>query len=288
MKKILKITIIVYIMIFTNTISYASINLYEAEEYIVKIQNINEQIEEINLITYEECLISETGSNYTDSIENVSLYGEDEIPSVTGYDTENFFIKQTIKYNYLYGEAAKNPEKASSSGFEGSYVGKELKSFNYATDKKFKNENEFQKECKEAKDHTFICVRSITYTAYRISYVKEFDISSIKYGNFTYKHENFSNLKIGLRMKNINQEYRIFVSEENDMWMTRSSWESNRDKEKIVVFDYITGNYKTNANKPLENALRDISNIIVYFLICFAIAILIVIFEKKTKNKTRK
>lgn len=284
MKKVLKIILIVSIMIFINASSFASINLYDAEEYIIKIQNINEQIEEINLVNYEECPISETGVDYTDSIEKVSLYGDDEIPLVTGYNTENYFIKQTVIYNYLYGEAARNIEKVSSSGSEKRSIGKELKSMRFATDKKFKNEKEFQKECKEAKDYTFICVRSITYTAYRITSIKELEISSIKNGNFTYKHDDLSNLKIGLRIKDVNQEYKLFISEENNMSMTRAGGESNRDKEKIVIFDYIIGNYKTNANKPLENTRTDKCEGITFILICFVIAVLIVKFEKKRKK----
>lgn len=285
MKKIVKVVLIISIMIFIHISSYASTALYEADEYIIKIQNIDEPIEEICLVNVEECSIDETGTTYTDSIEEVSLYGQDEIPLVTGYDSENYYIKQTVIYNYLYGDAAQNPEITTKTGHSQSGIRKNVVSISYATDKKFKNKKEFQKECKDAKDYNFICMRSITYTAYRILKSKELDVSTIKNDNFTYKHDDLSNLKIGLRTKSITQEYKTFISDEYDMWMSRSGGETNRDKEKIVIFDYVMGNYKTNTNKPLENSFTNRWYGIIYFSICFIIAILIVKLDKIIKSK---
>ncbi len=285
MKKILKTILILSFIICVNISSYAAILLYDADEYIIKVQNIDDQIEEIRLLNYEECSLPEIGVDYTDTVEEVSLYGEDELPIVTGYDTENYFIKQTVIYDYVYGDAARNPKIRTILGQSMSGTGKNLKSMNFSVDQKFKNEKEFKKECKEAKYYEFRCMRSIVYTAYKISDVKKLDISNIKDGNYTYKHDDLSNLKIGIKIKNINQEEKIFISDENDLGMRRPvNYKEEPDREKIILFDYITGSCRTNTEKPFE---KKGDSGIVYLLICFVIAILVVKIEKKIKNKNK-
>ena len=60
--------------------------------------------------------MNDTGWNYTTNLEIVPLFGENIIDHLDKHDTENYYIKQNIRYNYLAGRAAKDIEHTVSWG----------------------------------------------------------------------------------------------------------------------------------------------------------------------------
>jgi hypothetical protein len=99
MKRILKILSFICILISITSYAYASYTTYEAEEYILKIENINEELERIDLVNFEECNSEETGGNYTTTFEVIPLFGEESI---------DFLDKQLNKTGKKFSEDQKN------------------------------------------------------------------------------------------------------------------------------------------------------------------------------------
>lgn len=307
MKKTLKILSLFCIFISIVCYAYASYTTYEAEEYILKLENINEEIEKIDLVSFEECDMEETGGNYTTTFEVVPLFGEESIDFLDKHDTENYYIKQIIRYNYLAGRAAKDIEHTVLSGKYVEEGNGTFGTFDWARTERFKNENEFYYYCnitnenkiyelyKADKENTFICVKTTTYKSYKLTPIKEINLSDMKNNTLTYNHDDFSNLKIGFRVKNKNGEYKTFKSNENYTTMTRYGSNPIIDKEKIIIFDYEAGTYKSNSQHsfkvPIKTGSQWVSFIftisILLLVVIISFIILNIISKKKKLNKNK-
>lgn len=291
MRKILKILLIICILLSIDTYAYAMIYSYEAKEYIIKIKNINEKIEKIDLVNFEKCDLEETGCNYTTNFEVVSLFDKDDIKPLDNYDTENYYIKPIIRYNYLSGKAADDIEHTVVSGKYTEFEEEKLITFDLACTEKFNNVQELYTHCEGAEENEFICVKTTTYESYKLTPIKEISISDIKSNKLVYKHDDLSNLDIGIRVKNENGEYKTFISYENSMVMRRYGGKPIiEDKEKIIIFDYLTGTYKSNSTYsfyvPNHYQLINILGItIVLLVIVMALFILKIILKRKKANK---
>lgn len=292
MKKIVNILSIICMLFSINYYVYASVEFYEAEEYIIKINNINEEIGRIDLVSFEECDMEETGYNYTTNFEVVSLFGEDSIEHLNKHDTEKYYIKQTVRYNYLAGKAAKDIEHTVVSGKYTEVEDGKLITFDFARNERFKSENEFYDYYKA--DEEFICVKTTTYKSYKLTPIKEISLSNIKNNTLTYNHDDYSNLKIGIRIKNEKQEYKTFISNDNGMTMTRYGGNPIIDKEKITIFDYSTVTYKDNAEYSFKAPFKISSQLVnfiviisILLVIIIALFILNIIFKKKRLNKNK-
>ena len=309
MKKTLKILSLIGIFISIAYYAYADDILlstsYEAEEYIIKIENINEEIERIDLVNFEECDMEETGWNYTTNIEIVPLFGENIIDHLDKHDTENYYIKQNVRYNYLAGRAAKDIEHTVSWGKYIEEGDGAFGTFDWAKTERFESENEFYDYCnltgenkiyelyKSDKENTFICVKTTNYTPYKLTPIKEIGLSNIENNTLTYSHDDFSNLKIGIRIKNTNGEYKTFISWDGSMIMNRYGGNPIIDKEKITIFDYKTVTYEDNSqysfNLPIKHTNQWIPTLILIAIILFVIVvtllILNIILKKKKLNK---
>lgn len=282
-----KILLIICILISTTNSAYAMIHSWKAEDYVIKINNINEKIEKIDLVSFEECNLEETGGNYTTTFEIVPLFGEESIDFLNKHDTENYYIKQIIRYNYLSGKAAQDIEHTVLSGKYDEYNKGKLITYDLARNEKFSNALEFYQYCSVAKYNDFICVKTTTYKSYKLTPIKKINISDIKLNKLKYKHDDLSNLKIGIRVKNENGEYKTFISNENSMWMRRPGGKPIiEEKQKIIDFDYSTGKYKTNAYESfLSPSNTMLIQILIVTIILFAIVITLIIFNIILKNK---
>ena len=295
MKRTIKILSFICILISIASYAYASYTTYEAEEYILKIENINEELERIDLVNFEECNSEETGGNYTTTFEVVPLFGEESIDFLDKHDTENYYIKQIIRYNYLAGKATQDIEHTVLSGKYDEYNEGKLITYDLARNEKFSNDLEFYQYCSAAKDNDFICVKTTTYKSYKLTPIKEISLSNIKNNKLTYNHDDFSNLNIGLRLKNKNGEYKTFKSNENYMTMTRYGSNPIIDKEKIIIFDYEAGTYKSNSQYsfkvPIKTGSQWVSFIftisILLLVIIISFIILNIISKKKKLNKNK-
>lgn len=304
MKKILKSLLIICALFSINSYVYASYLSYDAEEYIMKINNINEKIERIDLVSFEECDMEETGWNYTTNFEVVPLFGEDTIKHLDKHDTENYYIKQRVRYNYLAGKAAQDIEHTVLSGKYSEIEDGKLITFDFARNERFKSENEFYDYCNVTYDNEFygyykadeefICVKTTTYyKSYKLTPIKEISLSNIENNTLTYNHDDYSNLKIGIRMKNENGEYKTFISNDNSMLMIRYGGNPIKDKEKITIFDYSTGTYEDNSEYsfkfPIKTGEQWLATMIVVsiilLIIVIALIILNIILKKKKMNK---
>ena len=313
MKNIVNILLIICILISISIASYAyvddilSYTSYEAEEYIIKIEDINEEIERIDLVSFEECDIEETGYNYTTNFEIVPLFGENIISHLDKHDTENYYIKQNVRYNYLAGRAAKDIEHTVSGGKYFEEGNGTFGTLDLAITERFKSEKDFYDYCnltyenniyelyKADKENTFICVKTTSYTPYKLTPIKEISLSNIKNNTLTYNHDDFSNLKIGIRIKNTNGEYKTFISWDGSMIMNRYGGNPIIDKEKITIFDYKTVTYEDNSQHsfklPIKNTNQWIPTLIliaiILFVIIIALIILNIILKKKKLNKNK-
>lgn len=290
MKKILKSLLIICILISITNSAYAMIYSWDAEEYIIKINNINENLEKIDLVNFEECELEETGGNYTTNVEVVPLVGEDDRKHLNNHNSENYYIKQIVRYNYLSGKAAEDIEHTVSGGIYQEKTEGKLITYDEARTERFKSNAELYQHCSEAKDNEFICVKTTSYKAYKITPIKEIDLSDIKFNKLKYKHDDLSNLKIGIRVKNENGEYKTFISNENSMVMRRPGGKPIiEEKQKIINFDYSTGTYKTNAYEsflsPSNTRLIKILTVISVFLVVIMICSIIILVLKKRRLK---
>lgn len=309
MKKTLKILSLIGIFISIAYYAYADDILlstsYEAEEYIIKIENINEEIERIDLVNFEECDMEETGWNYTTNIEIVPLFGENIIDHLDKHDTENYYIKQNVRYNYLAGRAAKDIEHTVSGGKYFEEGNGTFGTLDWAITERFKNEKDFYDYCnltyetriyelyKADKESTFICVKTTNYTPYKLTPIKEISLSNIENNTLTYNLDDFSNSQLGIRIKNTNGEYKTFISGNISMIMGRFGGNPILDKEKITIFDYQSVTYKDNSQYsfklPIQHTNQWIPTLILIAIILFVIVvtllILNIILKKKKLNK---
>ena len=306
MEKTLKILALICILISITSYAFASYTAYEAEEYIIKIENIDEQIEKIDLVSFEKCDMEETGGEYTTSFEIVPLFGKDNITHLDKHDTENYYIKQTVRYNYLAGTSAQNIESTSVSGKYSEFdEDGNLITYDLAREERFNNSYEFHDYSKIMRDNEIyeyyentdenelICVKTTNYEAYKITPIKEIDVSEISNNKLVYNHEDYSNLKIGIRIKNASGGYKTFISNDNSMYMTRYGAKPIIDKEKITIFDYSTVTYEDNAEYsfkiPVKTNDQLLSLIIIvaviFTVIIITFVILNIILKKKKSNK---
>ena len=293
MKKIIKLLSIICILISLASYSYAEFTSYEAEEYIIKIENINEEIEKIDLVNFEECDINDTGFNYTTTYEIVPLFGEENITHLDKHDTENYYVKQTVRYNYLAGKAAQDIEHTVVSGKYTEFDEDKLITYDLCMKRKLKNSQEFHSYCNDAEENEFICVKTTTYKAYKLTPIKEISLSEVKFNQLTYKHDDLSNLHIGIRIKNTSNEYKTFISLDNSLIMYRYGSNPIIDKEKITIFDYPTVSYESNSEYsfkvPLKTGGQQFNFIIIIsvllFIIILTFIILNIILKKKKLNK---
>jgi len=294
MKKIVNILLIICVLLSINPYVYASYTSYEAEEYIIQVKNINEEIERIDLVSFEECDMEETGWNYATNFEIVPLFGEESIEHLNKHDTEKYYIKQTVRYNYLSGKAAEDIEHTVLSGKYSEYDDEgNLITYDLAMDRRFNNTIEFYQYCEDAKDNEFICVKTTKYKSYKLTQMKEISLSNIENNALIYNHDDYSNLKIGIRTKNENEEYKTFISNDNSMFMTRYGGNLIIDKEKITIFDYQTVTYKDNSEysfkvpvKTNNQLFATIIIVIILLLVMVTTLIIInIILKKKKLNK---
>lgn len=278
MKKTHKILLFIYILISIASYSYASYTSYEAEEYILKIENINEKIQKIDLVSFEECEMEDVGHDYQTTFEIVSLFDKDPIIKLDKHDTENYHVKPIVRYNYLSGKAAQDIEHTVVSGKYDEYAddGK-LITYDLAINQKFSNEFDFYQFCSVAKENEFICVKTTKYKSYKITPVKELGLSLVANNKLTYNHDDFSNLKIGIRIKNEMGEYKTFISNDNSMIMFRYGGKPIIDKEKITIFDYQDGTYKDNSQYSFKVPVKTGSGLILMIIILSSILVAIVI-----------
>lgn len=311
MKKTFKILSLICILISIASYVYAddilSYTSYEAEEYIIKIENINEEIEKIDLVSFEECDMEETGYNYTTNFEIVPLFGENIIGHLDKHDTENYYIKQKVRYNYLAGRAAKDIEHTVSWGKYFEEGNGTFGTLDWAITEKFKSEKDFYDYCnltyenriyelyKADKENTFICVKTTNYTPYKLTTIKEISLSNIENNTLTYKLDDFSNSQLGIRIKNTNGEYKTFISGNVSMFMERFGGNPIIDKEKITIFDYQSVTYIDNSQYsfklPIKHTNQWIPTLIliaiILFVIIIALLILNIILKKKKLNKNK-
>jgi len=291
MRKILKSLLIICILISITNSAYAMIHSWEAEEYVIKINNINEKLEKIDLVNFEECELEETGGNYTTNVEVVPLVGEDDREHFYNHYSENYYIKQIVRYNYLSGKATEDIEHTVSGGIYQENSDGKLITYDEARTERFKSNAELYQYCSEAKDNEFICVKTTSYKAYKITPIKEISVSDIKSNKLKYKHDDLSNLKIGIRVKNEDGAYRTFISNENSMWMRRPGGKPIiEEKQKIIDFDYSTGRYKTNAYESFlsPSNTRLIQILIVTSVLLVLIMVLIIIIAALKKRRQNK
>ena len=289
MKKTLKILSLVCIVISIASYAYANYTSYDAKEYIIEIKNINEEIEKIDLVNFEECDMEETGFNYTTTFEIVTLFGEDLIKHLNKHDTENYYVKQTVRYNYLAGKAAQDIEHTVVSGKYTEFDDDKIITFDFARNERFKNENEFYEYCKIVNSQEFICVKTTNYKSFKLTPIKEINLSNIENNKLIYNHDDYSNLKIGIRIKNRNGEYKTFISNDNSMLMFRYGGNPIMDKEKVTIFDYSAVKYKDNSQYsfklPIRNNNQWIPSLILIAIILFIIVIILIIFNIILKKK---
>ena len=258
-------------------------------------------------MSFEECSLEESGGNYTTTFEIVPLFGEERINYLNKHDTENYYINQIIRYNYLAGRAAQDIEHTVSSGKYVEEGNGRLSTFDWARTERFKSEKELYDYCNlvyenhfynyyEAdKENTFICVKTTNYKAYKLTPIKEISLSNIENNTLTYNLDDFSNFKIALRFKNKNGEYKTLKSNEGSMTMTRYGSNPIKDKEKIIIFDYQLGTYESNSQYSFKVPIKTssqwlvaifiISIILLVVVIAFIISIIISKKKKLNKNK---
>lgn len=288
-----KIKIIFSFLAFTLLIYsyvFASMTSYNAEEYIIKINNINEEIERIDLIQYEKCDLDELGWEKKSSVEEVELYGNEIITHRYDYDTENYYIDQIVRYNYLAGKAATDIEHVIHGGEYIEYDGQELVTYDVVKDERYKTKEEFEIGTLKIKDHKIICARTIEYKAYKITPIKEINVSEIKTGELVYKHDDLTNLNIGIRIKLTDEKYKTFIPMgQNGLWMDRGGYKPILDKEKIIIFDYSGVSYESNVaasfNTYIEPYVIIYESIIIIVSILLLIIIIIALYLKKKKAK---
>ena len=63
MKKFLGV-LLIFCSVFSFNKVYAMITEYEAKSFTITVQNIDEKIEKIDVVAFEECEMEETGFNY--------------------------------------------------------------------------------------------------------------------------------------------------------------------------------------------------------------------------------
>lgn len=280
----LAFTLLIYSYVFASTTSY------NAEEYIIKINNINEEIERIDLIQYEKCDLDELGWEKKSSVEEVELYGNEIITHRYDYDTENYYIDQIVRYNYLAGKAATDIEHVIHGGEYIEYDGQELVTYDVVKDERYKTKEEFETGTLKIKDHKIICARTIEYKAYKITPIKEINVSEIKTGELVYKHDDLTNLNIGIRIKLTDGKYKTFIPMgQNGLWMDRGGYKPILDKEKIIIFDYSGVSYESNVaasfNTYIEPYVIIYGSIIIIVSILLLIIIIIALYLKKKKAK---
>lgn len=272
--KIISSFLVFVLLIYGNV--FANLTYYEAEEYIIEINNINEAIERIDLIQYEKCDLDELGWEKKSSVEEVDLYGDEIITHRYDYDTENYYIDQIVRYNYLAGKAATDIEHVVHGGQYIEYDDTELVTYDVAKEERYKTQEEFEIGTADIKKHKIICARTIEYKAYKITPIKEINISEVKSGKLVYKHDDLPNLNIGIRIKLTDGKYKTFIPiEQNGLWMERGPYKPIMDKEKIIIFDYSGIEYESNVNHSFNKA--PIEDWVIYLGIIIVVTILLLI-----------
>lgn len=282
-KKIIIFSIIICILLSFNITSFAGLQDYEAKEYVIKINNINEPINKIDLVHYEECDISELGDKFNTYTEQVSLYDEDEPVIIPEYDKEKYLVDYSISYNYLAGRAAETPENHIHGGF---IITKDAADI--STDQKFKKHN----GTLEQYNLDFICVRTVTFTAYKLTKIKDIDLSQISNNTLTYKPDDLNNLAIGIRFLNNNNEYKTYLSMSPSLYMVRTMGTPVLETTKIIIYDYETREYKSNTEGNFFNIDTEqlilLTIIITILLTLIIFTLTFIIIKNKNKNNTSK
>ena len=279
--------IIIYILISFNFTSFAGLDYYVADKYIMEIKNINESIEKIDLVNYEECNSKEVSQSLQTYTEQVSLFDKDSSIIVPNYNKEFFYVEPSISYNYLYGESTKNPELHVISGHTVKHDDNgNIVALDIATDKKFKNKNQlignFWNSTDNIQDLEFICVRTITYTCYKITPIKQLDTNQIISNTFTYDHDDLENLTIGIRFLNTNQEYKTYLTKHPYIGLERTMGTEKLDSAKIIRYDYETRSYETNASYDFTKPKTDP---LIYLIISLSTLLIIIIVVYKIIRK---
>lgn len=289
MKKFLG-ALLIFCSVFSFNNVYASINYFDAKEFIIKVKNINEKIEKIELVNFEECEMEETGFNYETTHEVVEPYGDGMIDHLKEHDTENYFVDQKVHYNYLSGRFKDDIEHAIGGGFFMEVAEDGTIDYDYAYDHIYKTKKDFEIGCSMVLKQGVVCAKTTKYKSYKLTPIKELDISNIESNEFVYKHDDIRNLKIGLRIKNENSEYKTFIApSESHIGMYRYGGNPRIEEEKIIVFDYSGVSYESNVaasfNTYIEPYVIIYGTIIIIVSILLLIIIIIALYLKKKKAK---
>lgn len=292
MKKFLGV-LLIFCSVFSFNKVYAMITEYEAKSFTITVQNIDEKIEKIDVVAFEECEMEETGFNYETTYEVVEPYGDGMIGHLQKHDTENYFIDQTVRYNYLSGRFKDDIEHAINGGSFSEVNENGIIDYDYAYDHIFKTKEDFEIGCSMVLHQGVVCAKTTKYTAYKLTTVKELDISNMESNEFVYNHDDLSNLKIGLRIKNEKGEYKTFIApREIYTTMYRTGYHpeiQEQEYHKIVVFDYSGVTYQSNTTASFRNYLEPYviiyGSIIIIVSILLLIIIIIALYLKKKKAK---
>lgn len=142
----------------------------------------------------------------------------------------------------------------------------------------------------------FICLRKVEYRCktYKYNSSKELDVSNIKDNIFTYnssyipQNSGKKEMKIGIIMKNSNDEYKTFLIDRNSLYsrqlktIATFSFDYNNEEKTNIKWDFGANNesYKKDESSSIISGLASLVGI---YLIIYSLIMI-----KKDINKKKK
>ncbi len=253
-----RIVFLIIMLLLLPLIVKANFAVFRAEKVNVKVENIDENIKDIWLVTYTDKASIEdaykdsdldfTNASYLDTKidgNNVNYCAifkdevepftkEDEYVYNDNYDKENYFIKNEKSYEY---------DLPNGNGFGDGIKGKYTDPEELIKDG-FEYENEKTKNAIRRGEIT--CTRSIFYCANKLNEVEQIPVSNIKDGVLNLTLSDFSKIEkyemtgYALRFEKENGEYVSIVIGDNGIFVDsidKDKYDSNNMIKNIVI-DY--------------------------------------------------
>ena len=283
------------IMILFPSIVNANVMLFSATKMNIKVENINEKINNIWLAIYDEnCNVTDAYKNskmnfskasflyegdqykYCAIFEkNVEPFSDEDYVFNDDYDKKNYIVNQNISYYYNYdGVSYMNGDKGKYKNAEELLNGE---FFKYESEK---NKNEIRKG-------NITCTRHVYYEANRLIEIKEIPVNQIQDGALSISISDFSELKkyreedndagFALRFETEKGEYKTFKLGSNDI-INGKKIDATK-LEKNITIDYSAKEIDTDYNNFIlspsdiaKNILCVLCAIIVTILVELAVA----------------
>ena len=303
MKRIKSYLLVVLILLLISTPVYANFALFDAKELNIKVTNIDDPIERVELLSYGDSVTIKDvyGDKFDDkdfqldpgsavSFTEVEPYTKETYFKNEQYDKNQFYVTMGIYYTYTFSkinssvdagfnkkfnnldeliEAIKNKEyRGSGSYSQGGAETPDLSIFN-----------------KELEDYLttseVTCEREITYTLYKLESLKEYpksiinkDTLELKLTDFSMfdKYEKHSNYGFALRLYH-GDTYRLILIGDNII--KQDSYIHTVPTVKDVSFDYQSNEDTVHEQKTNKKDTSPIIKTILSIIIAMIITIII-------------